>query len=265
VKTDSIFYRLFNDFPNIFFELIDEPPKEADGYKFSSVEVKQTAFRIDGVFVPIENNESPIYFAEVQFQTDEEIYSRLFSEVHLYLRLKKPTNDWKGVLIFPNRSLDTFNTKHYQESIDCKRVTRIYLNELREALPLPIGIATVMLIIENEDAVIEQARELIERTKQENNFKQQQQLLQLIETILVYKFPMMGREEIEAMFGLSELKQTKVYQEAFEEGVEKEKQRQTLKTVPLLLRLGLTPEQVAQELDLNLEEVERIAQNTQKD
>jgi predicted transposase YdaD len=65
VKTDSIFYRLFNDFPNIFFELIDEPPEEADGYKFSSVEVKQTAFRIDVVFVPIENNESPIYFAEV--------------------------------------------------------------------------------------------------------------------------------------------------------------------------------------------------------
>jgi predicted transposase/invertase (TIGR01784 family) len=122
-----------------------------------------------------------------------------------------------------------------------------------------------MLIIENEDTAIEQARELIDRTKQENNFQRQQQLLQLIETILVYKFPMMGREEIEAMFGLSELEQTKVYQEAFEEGVEKEKQRQTLKTVPLLLRLGLTPEQVAQELDLNLEEVERIAQNTQKD
>ncbi len=122
-----------------------------------------------------------------------------------------------------------------------------------------------MLIIENEDTAIEQARELIDRTKQENNFQRQQQLLQLIETILVYKFPMMGREEIEAMFGLSELEQTKVYQEAFEEGAEKEKQRQTLKTVPLLLRLGLTPEQVAQELDLNLEEVERIAQNTQKD
>jgi predicted transposase YdaD len=35
---------------------------------------------------------------------------------------------------------------------------------------------------------------------------------------MVYKFPMLSREEIEQMFSLSELKQTRVYQEALEEG-----------------------------------------------
>jgi len=70
VKNDSIFYRLFQEFPSIFFELIGEPPEEADLYQFSSVEVKQTAFRIDGVFLPTQTEENPIYFAEVQFQPD---------------------------------------------------------------------------------------------------------------------------------------------------------------------------------------------------
>jgi predicted transposase YdaD len=44
--------------------------------------------------------------------------------------------------------------------------------------------------------------------------------MELIETIVVYKFPSLSREEIEKMLGLSELRQTKVYQEALEEGRE---------------------------------------------
>ncbi len=86
MKTDSIFYRLFQEFPHIFFELIGNSGEIANLYQFSSVEVKQTAFRIDGVFLPIQNQEVPIYFVEVQFQPDAEIYLRLVSEISLYLR-----------------------------------------------------------------------------------------------------------------------------------------------------------------------------------
>jgi predicted transposase/invertase (TIGR01784 family) len=61
----------------------------------------------------------------------------------------------------------------------------------------------------------------------------------------------MNREEIEAMFGLSELKQTRFYQEAKEEGELKAK----LETVPGLIGLGLTIEQIAQVLKLSVEEI----------
>jgi predicted transposase YdaD len=44
--------------------------------------------------------------------------------------------------------------------------------------------------------------------------------METIETIIVYKFPSLSREEIERMLGLSELRQTKVYQEALKEGRE---------------------------------------------
>lgn len=262
MKTDSLFYRLFKEFPSIFFELISYPPQTANAYQFSSVEIKQTAFRIDGVFLPIQGDENPIYFVEVQFQLDLQIYSRLFAEIFLYLRQNQPQNDWRAVLIYPNRNTDTADIKHYREFFDSGRITRIYFDELGEAASLPIGIATIKLVIENENTAMTQARQLIDRTRQEIDLEpQQQKLLQLIETILIYKFPRMSREEIEAMFGLSEVKQTKVYQEAFQEGMEEGERREKFRTVPLLLKLGLSVEQVAQELGLSVEEVRQAAQD----
>ena len=55
--------------------------------------------------------------------------------------------------------------------------------------------------------------------------------------------------------GLQYLKDTKLYQEAFEEGKRKGK----VKTVPKFLALGLTVEQIAQAVDLPVEEVRKVA------
>ncbi|MCA2684925.1 MAG: DUF2887 domain-containing protein, partial [Microcystis sp. M046S2] len=46
MKTDTIFYQLFQSFPSIFFELIQLPITEANNYRFDSVEVKQLSFRL---------------------------------------------------------------------------------------------------------------------------------------------------------------------------------------------------------------------------
>jgi predicted transposase/invertase (TIGR01784 family) len=280
VKTDSIFYRLFQELPSIFFELIGNPPESAEAYQFSSIEIKQTAFRIDGVFLPTQGEQNPIYFVEVQFQTDAEIYSRLFSEIFLYLRQNQPQNSWRAVVIYPNRSLDTSDINNYSELLNSQRVIRIYLDELGETVSLPVGIATIKLIVESEETAISTARELINRTQQAiNTESDRRQLLELIETILIYKFPRMNREEIENMFGLSELKQTRVYQEAkqegIEEGIQEGKQEgiqegrleAKLESVTRLLTLGLTIEQISQALDLEIEQVQQAAQksNNQED
>ncbi len=113
MKTDSIFYRLFQELPEIFFELIGNPPQNAETYQFSSIEIKQTAFRIDGVFLPIQGEQNPIYFVEVQFQPDTEFYSRLVAEISLYLRQNQPKNSWRGVVIYPTRSLDISDINNY--------------------------------------------------------------------------------------------------------------------------------------------------------
>jgi len=138
---------------------------------------------------------------------------------------------------------------------------------LGEITSLPLAIATIKLIIENQETAISSARELINRANQGVNEQiSQQQLLELIETILVYKFPTMDRQEIEAMFGISELKQTRVYQEAKEEGKEEGKIEGKiegkLESVPKLLVLGLTVEQIAQALELEVGQVQQIAQQS---
>ena len=269
MKTDSIFYRLFQEIPSIFFELIGNSPQVAELYQFSSVEVKQTAFRIDGVFLPNHNTDNPIYFLEVQFQLDKDLYHRVFSEIFLYIRQNNPKNHWNAVVIYPTRNIDTRDIQHYQEFFTSQRVRVIYLDELEDIASLPIGVATIKLIIAKKDSSIIQARELITRTKQEIDSEvQQQQVLQIIETILIYKFPRMNREEIEAMFGLRELKQTRFYQEAKEEGkeegieqgIELGERKAKLDAVPGLIALGLTREQIAQVLNLSLAEISQIIQ-----
>ena len=200
---------------------------------------------------------------EVQFQTDEEIYLRLFSEVSLYLRQNKPINPWQGIVIYPSHSIDTADINHYREFFHSGRVNIIYLDELGETSSLPVGIATIKLIIEDENTAIIAARDLITRTQQQiNNESSQRQLLELIETILVYKFPRMNRKEIEEMFGLSDLKKTRVYQQAFAEGEERGEERGErrgkLLAVPPMISAGLSVEQIAQALDLTVDEVREV-------
>ncbi len=68
------------------------------------------------------------------------------------------------------------------------------------------------------------------------------------------------------MFGLSELKQTKVYQEALAEGEkigeQRGEQQTKLESVGRMLRLGLSLEVIAQSLDLPLEVVQQVAQQS---
>jgi len=60
------------------------------------------------------------------------------------------------------------------------------------------------------------------------------------------------------MLGVSELKQTRVYQEALEEGEGKAK----LEAVPRLLALGLSVDQVAGALDLSVKPVRQAANSS---
>ncbi len=134
MKTDTIFYSLFQEFPSFFFEPIDRPPDEATAYEFTSREIKQLAFRIDGLFLPkTEEPEKPFYLAEVQFQPDADLYYRIFGELFLYLRQYKPLNPWRVVVIYPNRRIEHEQMLQFQELLTSQRVQRIYLDELPEA------------------------------------------------------------------------------------------------------------------------------------
>ncbi|WP_257207472.1 Rpn family recombination-promoting nuclease/putative transposase [Nostoc linckia] len=90
------------------------------------------------------------------------------------------------------------------------------------------------------------------------------EIIQLIETILIYKLPRLSQEDIGKMFGLNELRQTRFYQDVFaegkEEGKEQGRQEAKLETIPQLLALGLSIEQIAQALGLDEQVVREITQ-----
>ncbi len=70
-------------------------------------------------------------------------------------------------------------------------------------------IETVKLAIAPEEMVVKRAKELISKARQEivTEFAKRE-LIQLIETIVVYKFPDKSRDEIEQMLGFSDLAPT---------------------------------------------------------
>jgi predicted transposase/invertase (TIGR01784 family) len=251
VKTDSIFYRLFQDFPETFFDLLGFPADEADAYRFTSREIKQLAFRIDGLFCP-ESGETgkSFYLVEVQFQIDRAFYYRLFAELFLLLKQYQPAHPWEIVVIYPTRSIEREETTHFAEMLSSSRVHRFYLDELTEGDSLGIGL--LQLIIEREEDAGRKALQLVQKGRERlTDETARNNWIDLIETILVYKLPQKSREEIEAMFGLSELKQTKVYQEAQLEA--------KLASIPRMLDYGLSLEVIAGSLDLSIDLVREEA------
>jgi predicted transposase/invertase (TIGR01784 family) len=271
VKTDTIFYRLFQAFPSIFFELIGEPATQASNYQFTSIELKQQAFRLDGLFLPSANiPEQPIYFVEIQFQKDQALYYRLFAEIFLYLYQYQPNRQWRAVAVYAKRSLEPDKQEPHLPLLNSSQVQRVYLDELEEAANTSVSVGTVQLVVEDEETTAQKARQLISQTRQQiTDPLTQQQILEFIETIVIYKFPRLSRQEVEAMLGLDLIRNTRVYQEAFEEGEQqgrregeqqgrREGEQQgrregKLETIPRLLNMGLSVEQIAEALDLDIE------------
>ncbi|MEL6394323.1 MAG: DUF2887 domain-containing protein, partial [Bacteroidota bacterium] len=65
MRRDSLFYLLFQQFPELLFDLLSEPPDNAADYRFDSVAVKEPKFEIDGVFLPEPMSaDAPVYFVE---------------------------------------------------------------------------------------------------------------------------------------------------------------------------------------------------------
>ena len=264
MKRDSIYYQIFKRFPALLFELIDYRTEQAQNYQFESVEVKETAFRIDGVFLPPEDaTPRIIFFAEVQFQKDEALYHRFFTESMMYLnRNQSQYDDWYCVVIFPSRSLEPSDTRTHRIFLNSDQVQRIYLDELGAPNQQPIGINLIQLTIASEQTMTEQAKQLIERVQlEETGTLAKNEIIDIITTIAVYKFSSLSREEVEAMLGLT-LEQTRVYQEAKAEGREEQKTEMLRVVVPLLLKMGMSAEQIAQQLNIDTESVQLAAQQS---
>lgn len=256
MRRDSIFYQLFQQTPEILFELLDNPPANAQNYRFDSVAVKEPKFEIDGVFLPPES-EIPgvVYFCEVQFQKDELLYERLFGESFLYFyRNRSRFSDWQAVVIYPSRTIEQSQILPYQDLLNGSRVHRVYPNELGEMAQLPLGVALMVLTTLQENQAAVEARNLLARSQQELPTQMSRAIMEMITTIMVYKFTNLSRQEVEAMLGIS-LQETRVYQEA------REDEAKSLILRLLNRRVGEVPESVRTQIEtLSLTQLESLAE-----
>ena len=272
MKTDHLFYRLFQELPDSFFELIGAA-NEANRYRFDSIEVKQTAFRIDGVFLPTDNSpDSPIYFTEVQFREDPAIYARLLSEIFIFLRHNRPQQLWRAVVIFPsqNEDLSERERQPYAPLIESNLVQRFYLDELDVPANASLGLEIVKLVVERHPQVAPTVTRLVERVQTEvASDLERRKFIDLIETIVLYKLPNLSQEELAAMFAIDDLRQTRFAQEMKAEGREEgrqegDRQRQR-QVISQLLSRDFPLEDITQIVDLSVEEVREIVAQIQTD
>ncbi len=260
MRTDKLAYLWLQEVPEGFFALFGRDKADAQRYDFKSVELKETAFRIDGVFAPQETGDVT-YFVEMQFQPDDAFYARFFAEIFLYLR-QFQVGRWRAVAVFPSRTIEPKNHEAYQPLLDSDFVLRVYLDELPNIDALDETVGLFKLVVEPEKTAIKVERVLIERAPTQLDF---------IERVLFYKFKNLSRKEILKMLSIreefeEELKKTRAYQEILEEGKETGLReglaqgalRAKLETVPLLRELGLSDEVIAARLNLAIEQVKSV-------
>ncbi|MFQ3612816.1 MAG: Rpn family recombination-promoting nuclease/putative transposase [Cyanobacteriota bacterium] len=256
MQTDSLFYRFFQLYPALLFELLVLPREMADHYQFSSVELKQLAFRIDGLFLPTRVGD-PTFFVEVQFQRDVKFYARLFGEIFLYLSRHQVEGDWQAVVIFPSAWVDVCQNTHYRELLSSGRVQRIYLDQLSGE---SFGVRVLKFMVSPSDVAVRQVGLLLDQSEQQfQDAGLRQQMVSFLETLVVYKFPHMSREEIGKMFSTQDLRKTRFYQEVVQEGIQQGEAEFALRL--LHRKVGILPENVTAEIrSLSTEQLEELAE-----
>ncbi len=216
MKTDKLFYRIFLNQPGLIAELLPEIPVDCE-FEYSAPVIKEKENRLDGLLTPISDNPAiPLVFLEAQMQTDEKFYGRYFRGIFTYLDQYNITRPWQGLLILLNRNLDLGSEIPYRMELT-HGVERLYLEDLLGQENLSPNLAILKLIVTPESQAASLAKQILNsvETQKERLIK-----LDLVEAILVNKFPKLTLEEVKKMINLREadITQTRFYQDVLHIG-----------------------------------------------
>ena len=222
MKTDKLFYRLFLSQPELIAELIPEIPRNCQ-FAYSAPSVKEKGFAIDGLLTPVANDLSlPLVFLEAQMQRDPRFYSRYFAEIFLYLHQYEVQRPWYGLLVLPNRNADLGSDVPYRSLLG-EQVKWLYLEDLLPLTNLSPNLTLLKLLVVDESETATLAQSIINSAETEDEFRRR---LDLVEAILVNKFPQLSTEEILKMLDLktADVTQSRFYQEVLQIGQEEGRQ-----------------------------------------
>ena len=218
MKTDKLFYQLFLTQPEFLADLVPGIPADCV-YEYSAPVLKDSEFRLDGLLLPqSEDPAAPLIFVEAQMQPDSRFYGRYFAEVYLYLYQYEIQRPWRGLVILQSRQQGLGSDVPYGD-LASGRVQLLFLQDLLDQTDLPPALALLQLIVLPDAAVPQAARALL-RTAQREGEQAFESILNLVEAILINKFPQLEAEVILQMLDLktADITQTRFYQDVFREG-----------------------------------------------
>jgi predicted transposase/invertase (TIGR01784 family) len=264
MTADPLFYKIFKELPELFFELIGESPRSQSIYEYSAPEIKQQGYRLDGLLVTRPGYSfAPIYFIEAQAYKDTNFYDTFFGKIMMYLTQYKPPNEeWYAIVIYDKRSTERSFPPYLNLLKPALRC--FYLDELGKQTNQSLSVGIMRLVVEKraKKKTGEFARQLMSKTTSEiTSAALQEKVLQFIQTVVIDKFPSLTVEELEVMLDLESLRNSKVFlqgkQEGEQQGEQKGIRKHQLKMIPILQELGLNTEQIAERLELDVETVQK--------
>lgn len=220
MRTDALFYELFQTAPQTFFELLRITP--LCDYRFESITVKASEKRIDGVIEPVDA-EQPVYFLEVQALLDETIYWRTLREVATYFEQRPARHDnWQAVVLWLNKADDpglrTLKPLSYKPA---SRLVSADLIKLLKQLPETALVLNVLrpLLAKSEREVRKHVVQWVEQIRQTPNLDPQteEKLVAILSQLIEQKFRGLSYKELAAMLRLTPLRETASVQEVLKE------------------------------------------------
>jgi predicted transposase/invertase (TIGR01784 family) len=267
MKTDFLFYNLFELEPALLLHLAHLDIPEAVLYRFQAIELKDTAKRTDAVLVP-DTTDAPLIVAEVQFWKDASIYNRLVSE-SARLRLQMPEyQHLQMVLVFPSREIDP-GAGVWQGLVEREIIRIVYLNEAleeqgnnnrpEERTALWLMNLTVSPHDEPNDRTKLPA--FVHNVVATKNTALQKMFRNLFVSLYTSKYKHLTIQEVRAMINMTEIfddiHESLAVQQYGDERVLQAK----LESAVSMLQAGILIEQVASILNLPIEAIEEARKN----
>lgn len=212
MKTDVLFYELFTIDPGSLFRLVE---LELEGeYAFESLTIKTTEKRVDGFCHRIDGC-GPNVFLEIQGYDDPTIYWRALREVSTYYEQTQDITPCILVILFLDEQYDPGNCPVLQFAPP-HRFLRVNLKPCLKAVGDHAGALTVLkpLICEQKTQVVEEISfwktEIRSLSLSEKKIRT---LLELLDYLIIQRFPTINRKEIEAMLQLTPIEETAIGRE----------------------------------------------------
>jgi len=264
MKTDPLFYELFQIRPQIFFELVQVTP--ACPYRFESITVKTTEKRIDGVLEPTVSGQ-PIYFVEVQAKPDKQMYWRTSRETSVYFeqRPKLEDTDWYAYVIWLNKEDDSgFKKTHIYDEQKVQRIFSVHLIDILKKLPQNSLALNVLrpLIVDSEAEVRQNIVSWAEQLHQTPDLSAEAEarLLGVMTQFIEEKFKTLSYKELAKMLNLVPLRELPSGQELIQEVLQDHSIDVSMRQIKRKFRLAeKTLNQVMLRLrKLNLKDLEQL-------